>query len=278
MILGAHVPAEGGLYNAISNGEKIGCQSIQIFTKSPVRWKARELPDDEVDEFVASWQNSDIDIVLSHDSHLTNLTSAKEDVLEMSRNSFLLEIQRCALLKIPFLVTHLGAHLGAGEESGLKLLSESLSTLLQTAEADVAILLETTAGQGTHLGYKFEHIRKVMDLIGIQYNVGVCFDTCHSFTAGYDIRTKEKYCDTFDEFDAIIGLQNLKAFHLNDAKSELGSRIDRHEHIGKGKIGLEAFRLLVNDERFANVPAIVETPQSETMHQENLELLRELID
>jgi len=265
-----------------------------MFTKSPNRWKARELADDEPEKFAESWRDSSIDVVLSHDSHLTNLASTKEDVLEMSRNAFLLEIRRCTRLNIPFLVTHLGAHLGAGEEAGLKLLSESLSTLLQTARVPeglnpsgtVAILLETTAGQGTHLGYKFEHIREVMDVIGkaasplagSQYNIGVCFDTCHSFGAGYDIRTKEKYRDTFDEFDAIIGLQNLKAFHLNDSKSELGSRIDRHEHIGKGKIGLEAFRLLVNDKRFANVPAIIETPQSETMHQVNLEVLKGLIN
>lgn len=278
MLLGAHVPARDGLYNAIFNGEELGCQSIQMFTKNPNRWKPRELTDDEVGKFAESWQNSSIDVVISHDSHLTNLASTKKDVLEMSRNSFLLEIQRCARLKIPFLGTHLGAHLGAGEEDGLALLGESLRQLLRKAKADVTILLETTAGQGTNMGYKFEHIRKVMDLIGSQYNVGVCFDTCHSFAAGYDMRTKKKYRETFDEFDVIIGLENLKAFHLNDSKYEFGSRVDRHEHIGKGKIGLEAFRLLVNDERFANVPAIIETPESETMHQVNLEILRGLIN
>ena len=278
MILGAHVPTQGGLHIGIAIGEELDCQAIQIFTKSPNRWVGRELTDDYVNMFTRCQRNSNIDVVLAHDSHLTNLASPKADVLGRSYDAFLEEIHRASRLKIPYLVTHLGAHLSSGEEAGLRLLSKNLNKLLnQTIGTDVMVVLETTAGQGTNLGYRFEHIKKVMDSIEQKHRVGVCIDTCHIFAAGYDIRTAKSYQATFDKFDRIIGIENLKVLHLNDSKSGFRSRVDRHEGIGKGKIGLEAFNLLVNDERFKKIPMIIETPQSEEMHRVNLETLKRLI-
>ena len=292
MILGAHVPTTGGLHNGISIGEELGCQAIQLFTKSPNRWVGKELTDDYVNMFIQCWRNSNlsflkqrllkkksvINVVLAHDSHLTNLASPKADVLARSYDAFLEEIHRVSRLKIPYLITHLGAHLSAGEEAGLRLLSENLNKLLnQTMETDVMVVLETTAGQGTNLGYRFEHIKQVMDSIEQKHRIGVCIDTCHIFAAGYDIRTAKSYQATLDKFDRIIGIENLKVLHLNDSKSGFRSRVDRHEHIGKGKIGLEAFNLLVNDERFKKIPMIIETPQGEEMHRVNLETLKRLI-
>ncbi|HIE30541.1 TPA: deoxyribonuclease IV [Candidatus Poribacteria bacterium] len=278
MILGAHVSTQGGLHNSISIGEGLGCQAIQIFTKNPNRWVGKELIDNDVKMFVQRWRNSTIDIVLAHDSHLTNLASTKPDVLARSYESFLQEIDRASRLKIPYLITHLGAHLSAGEKAGLRLLSENLNKLLhETIEADVTVLLETTAGQGTNLGYRFEQIKQVMDSIEQKHRIGACVDTCHIFAAGYDIRTAESYQATFDKFDRIIGIEHLKVFHLNDSKSGFNSRVDRHEHIGSGEIGLEGFKFLISDERFKRVPMIIETPQSGEMHQINLEILKRLI-
>lgn len=278
MIPGAHVHAKGGLHNGISIGEELGCQAIQIFMKSPNRWVGKKLTDDDVNTFIQRWRDSNIDIVLAHDSHLTNLASPKADVLARSYDAFLEQIYRASRLKIPYLVTHLGAHLSAGEEAGLQLLSENLNKLLnQTVETDVMVVLETTAGQGTNLGYRFEQIKQVMDSIEQKHRIGVCVDTCHIFAAGYDIRTAKSYQATFNKFDRIIGIENLKVLHLNDSKSGFKSRIDRHEHIGRGKIGLEAFNLLINDERFKKIPMIIETPQNEEMHQMNLETLKRLI-
>jgi len=278
MILGAHVPAKGGLHNGISIGEELGCQAIQIFTKSPNRWVGKELTDDDVNMFIQHWRSSNIAVVLAHDSHLTNLASPKVDVLANSYDAYLEQIYRASRLKIPYLVTHLGAHLSSGVGIGLRLLSENLNKLLdETIGTDVMVVLETTAGQGTNLGYRFEHIRQLINSIEQKNRIGVCIDTCHIFAAGYDIRTAKSYQATFDKFDRIIGIDNLKVLHLNDSKSEFRSRVDRHEHIGKGKIGLEAFNLLVNDERFKKIPMIIETPQNEEMHQVNLETLKRLI-
>ncbi|MFQ6040211.1 MAG: deoxyribonuclease IV [Candidatus Poribacteria bacterium] len=277
MILGAHVSTQGGLHNGIAIGEKLGCQAIQIFTKNPNRWVGKVLTDDDVKMFIQQWRNSTIDIVVAHDSHLTNLASTRPDVLARSYESFRQEIDRASRLKIPYLITHLGAHLSAGEKSGLQLLSQNLNKLLtETVETDVMVLLETTAGQGTNLGYRFEQIKQVMGSIEQKHRIGVCVDTCHIFAAGYDIRTAESYKATFDKFDRIIGIEHLKVFHLNDSKSGFNSRVDRHEHIGKGEIGSEGFKLLINDERFKKVAMIIETPQSAKMHQINLAILKGL--
>ena len=278
MILGAHVPTKGGSHNGISIGEELDCQAIQIFTKNPNRWVGKKLTDEDVNMFIQRWQKSNIEFVLAHDSHLTNLASPKPDVLANSYHAFLEQIYRASRLKIPYIVTHLGSHLSTGVKTGLRLLSENLNKLLhQTEGTNVMIVLETTAGQGTNLGYRFEHIKQVMGSIDQKHRIGVCIDTCHIFASGYDIRTAKSYQATFDKFERIIGIENLKVLHLNDSKSDFRNRVDRHEHIGEGKIGLEAFKLLVNDERFQNIPMIIETPQNEEMHQVNLATLRGLI-
>jgi deoxyribonuclease-4 len=278
MVLGAHVSTAGGLYKSIDNGEKWECESIQIFVKSPNRWVSKEATDADVDRFKSSWKASAIQSVIIHDIHLTNLTSPKPEVLEKSRNQVRSQLLLADLLGIPYFVTHMGSHLDAGEDEGLKLLSESLNLLFeQTEGGEVMVLLETTAGQGTNLGYTFEHLRRTIDSSRYPERLGVCLDTCHVFVAGYDIRTEDAYHETFDEFDRVIGLDRLRAFHLNDAKAGYQSRKDRHEHIGEGNLGELPFKLLLNDSRFADVPMVIETPKMEEMHATNLAVLRGLI-
>ena len=278
MLLGAHVSTAGGLYKSIENGEKLECEAIQIFVKNPNRWVGKEPTEDDTNRFKASWQASAIQSVLIHDIHLTNLTSPKPDVLESSRAQVRSQLQLADVLGIPYFVTHMGAHLNAGEDEGLRLLSESLNLLFeQTAGGEVMVLLETTAGQGSNLGYTFEHLRQTIDSSKCPERLGVCLDTCHVFVAGYDIRTEEMYHETFDEFDRVIGLDRLRAFHLNDAKAKYCSRVDRHEHIGEGNLGELPFKLLLNDARFADVPMVIETPKMEEMHAANLAVLRNLI-
>ena len=278
MIFGAHVSTAGGLHNAIGNGEEIGCDAIQIFLKNPNRWVGKELTDTGINTFKQAWELSSIQCVVIHDIHLSNLASPKPDVLAKSREQFYSHLHLADLLGIPYIVTHLGAHLGTGEAEGLNLLSDSLNQLFErTKGGKVTVLLETTAGQGTNLGYCFEHLREIIDMSAFPDRLGVCFDTCHVFAAGYDLRTEDAYHQTFDQFDRVVGLERLLVFHLNDAKSEYNSRVDRHDHIGEGNIGDTPFRLLVNDSRFAATPMIIETPKMQEMHATNLAVLRELV-
>ena len=277
MILGAHVSTSGGLHNAITNGDKLHCDTIQIFLRNPNRWVAKPPIPAVIDTFRDAWAASPIGEVIVHDIHLSNLASPKTDVREKSRQQFQEQMELADTLGLRYIVTHLGSHLGEGEEPGLKLLSESFDFLFENVEAsDVTVLLETTAGQGTNLGYCFEHLRDVIGMSKYPDRFGVCLDSCHVFAAGYDIRTEADCEATFSQFDEVIGLARLKAFHLNDAKSTYQSRVDRHEHIGDGNIGATAFAYILNDSRFAEIPLIIETPQMETMHETNLTTLRGL--
>ncbi len=277
MMLGAHVSTAGGLHNAISSGDDLGCDAIQIFLKSPNQWAGKVPGEAEIDLFIERRSESSIQEVFIHDIHLTNLASPKMDVLENSREQFIFQLQLAARLNIRYIVTHLGAHLGLGEAIGLQVLSDSLNLVLeQVTDGDVVILLETTAGQGTNLGYCFEHLRQIIDMSKYPEKMGVCFDTCHVFAAGYNLCTETDYNQTFERFDQIIGLDRLIAFHLNDAKSAYNSRVDRHDHIGEGNLGIPPFQRLVNDSRFENVPAIIETPKMKEMHATNLAVLRKL--
>ena len=278
MILGAHVSTAGGLHNAIKNGTDLACDTIQIFLRNPNQWKPRKPPTSEiVEKFIKAWSEVELGEVLVHDIHLSNLASPKPEVLEKSRQAFREQMEFAQVLGIRYLVTHLGAHLGEGETVGLKQLSDSFDFLFENAEApDVMPLLETTAGQGTNLGYCFEHLRDIISMSKYPDRFGVCLDTCHVFAAGYDMRTEADCAATFKQFDNVIGLERLKAFHLNDAKSEYRSRVDRHEHIGKGNIGETAFAYILNDSRFAEIPLIIETPEMKTMHKVNLSTLRTL--
>ena len=273
LLIGAHMSIAGGIHLALVRGKELGCRTIQIFTKNANQWKARELTPEEVAEFNRQKEETQIWPVVAHDSYLINLGTPDEGRLQVSRRSFLMEMQRTDLLRLPYLITHPGAHLEAGEKEGLKRIAESIDWLHRRTEGfKMRILLETTAGQGTNLGYRFEHFSDIMDMIKDASRLGFCFDTCHVFAAGYDLRTRQAYERTMEEFDRVIGLERLLVFHLNDSKKDLGSRIDRHEHIGKGTLGLDAFRFLLNDPRFTHLPKILETPKGKDMTEDRMNL------
>lgn len=269
----------GGIEKSILRGISIGCQAIQIFTKSNNQWQARPLTTRETESFKEHRKTSDM-FVLGHTSYLINLASPDEELWQKSVASFIGEIERCALLCIPYLVTHPGAHVGAGEAAGLARISQALDRICKgTKESKVKVLLEVTAGQGSTLGFRFEHLAEIMKNSHYPERLGVCFDTCHVFAAGYDLRTSETFEKTFAQFDVLIGIKQIKAIHLNDCRGGLGSRLDRHEHIGQGRLGLNAFRLLLNDSRFQGLPMLLETPKGKDLKEDiqNLTTLKSLI-
>ena len=279
-MFGAHMSIAGGLEKALERGKKINCRTIQIFTKSSNQWKAKEITDEDLRRFQSFYAQFHISPVVAHDSYLINLASPDPVLHRKSIESFFNEMERCEKLKIPYLVFHPGAHVGSGEKAGLKKIAQSINILLKRGKGfKVTLLLETTAGQGTNLGYKFEHLAKIIKMVRQKKSIGVCVDTCHIFVAGYDITTKKGYKKTFETFNKLVGLDKLKVFHINDSKKELGSRVDRHEHIGKGFLGLKPFEFLVNDRRFANIPKILETPKGPDLKEDvkNFKVLKKLI-
>jgi len=281
MLLGSHVSIAGGLHKAFPIAVEIGDTAIQIFTKNASQWKAKPLQDKEIERFVTDWQASGITSVVAHDSYLINLGTPNPELLQKSQDALLLEVQRCEQLNIPYLVMHPGAHVGSGEEAGLKRVAESFDVIhAKTPGYKTQILVETTAGQGSNLGYRFEHLAQIFEMVKESERLGVCFDTCHAFAAGYELRTAAGYQATFATFDQIIGLARLKVIHLNDSVKGLGSRVDRHADIGTGAIGLDGFRLLMNDSRFEAIPKILETPKGKdpiAADQKNLQVLRNLL-
>jgi deoxyribonuclease IV len=279
-LLGAHTSIRGGVANAVDLAVEHNFNTMQIFTKNNNRWAAKPLTLDEVQGFRQKVEQSHLEKIVAHDSYLINLCATDKEMLKKSGEAFVDELTRCELLGIPYLNFHPGAHGGAGEEAGIKIIADSINKVhQQTKDYTVSTMLELTAGQGSAIGYRFEHLAMIIELIDEQERMSVCIDTAHLFAAGYDFRTPETYAKTFKEFDEIIGLNRLKCFHINDSKKDLGSRVDRHEHIGKGKIGLEGFRLLMNDKRFSGIPKILETPKGKEMLEdiENLNTLRSLI-
>jgi len=280
MLLGAHMSIAGGLAKAIERGESIGCTAIQIFTKNSNQWHTPSLRAVDIKTFKERRGSWDGGAVFAHDSYLINLGSPDEVLYRRSLSAFQDEYDRCEALGLNFLVMHPGAHVGAGEEGCLAQIARAVQEVLNhSPKGRSLILFETTAGQGSNVGYSFEHLRKLLDGSGSSERLGVCFDTCHVFAAGYDLRTKKAYEETMKEFDHTVGVDRIKAFHLNDSKKGLNCRVDRHEHIGKGAIGLEAFRALMNDERFSKVPKVLETPKGEDMAEDvmNLSTLRHLV-
>jgi len=272
------MPTAGGLYRAVERGEAIGCDAIQIFTRNPNQWESKPLTDADIQRFADALAKSRVRAVVAHDAYLINLAAPDRTVLKKSLIAFQDEIERCHLLGIPHLVTHMGSHMEAGEDKGLRRLSDSIAKVIgKTAKSSVRVLIETTAGQGTGLGYRFEHLRTVMDNVNQPERLGVCLDTCHIFAAGYNLRTQYAYRKTMRKFGEIVGVNNLFCIHANDAKKLFGSRVDRHAHIGEGEIGADAFRFLVNDRRFRNTPILLETPEAEAMHPVNLRKLRGMI-
>ena len=279
-LLGAHVSISGGVSKAVERAEKLGFTAMQIFTKNNNRWFSKPINETEAERFKLLLKNSQIKFVVSHSSYLINLCAKNPETLKKSRASLIDELNRCEILDIPYLNFHPGAHGGQGEKEGIKIIAESINFAhSETKNFQVKSMLELTAGQGTNLGYRFEHIAEIIDLVEDKNRMAVCIDTAHIFAAGYDIRTPEAYEKTMSEFDKIIGFDKLKLLHMNDSKKELGSRRDRHEHIGKGFIGLEGFANIMNDKRIGNIPKILETPKGkeQTEDIENLKTLKSLI-
>src|SRR5687768_340162 len=278
-LLGAHMSIAGGVGNAFIEGKKIDCDAIQIFTKSSRQWASKPYTKEEIELFHINRKETGIGAVVAHDSYLLNMGSPDGALRIRSVTAFIDELERCEVLGVTNLIAHPGSHVGAGELGGIKTIAKSLDEVHKACPGYVAkVTLEITAGQGSNLGYRFEQIANMIDATKESERLRVCFDTEHAFAAGYDIRTQEGYERTFTDFDEVIGIERLAAFHLNNSKKEFHSRVDRHEHIGKGFIGVEAFRMLMNDKRFWGLPMCLETPKGPDLKEdrENLELLRSL--
>lgn len=270
----------GGFDKAVDRAVLAGCESLQIFTKNSNQWRAKPIDEEQIALFASRLCDACIGPVVAHDSYLINLASPDNELWEKSVEAFRVELERCEQLSVPFLVTHPGSFVKATEEEGIERISRALNRIHEELPGyKVMALLETTAGQGSHIGHRFEQFARIAERVSAPERVGYCLDTCHIFAAGYEFRTEEGYAETMAAFDSIVGLDNLKAFHFNDSKRELGSRVDRHDHIGAGQIGLEGFRHFVNDSRFKDHAALLETPKSEDLHEdiENLERLRGLV-
>ncbi|MCL4512689.1 MAG: deoxyribonuclease IV [Candidatus Eremiobacteraeota bacterium] len=279
-LIGSHILISEGLDKAVYHAEKLGCTAIQIFTKSSSQWNAKKLTDEQKAGFLEARQKTGISVPLAHASYLINLASPEPEQWNRSVEALFQEVDRCQFLKIPHLVLHPGSHKGAGVKEGILRTAEGINRLHEHQKKNgTVILLECTAGQGTSIGSKFGELADILNEISDQTKIGICLDTCHLFAAGYDIRTKESFSNLFNQFDQILGIEKIKAFHLNDSQKELGSHVDRHAHIGKGKIGLEGFQYLLNDPRFKKIPMILETPKGtdDTFDLMNLTQLQKLI-
>lgn len=278
LLFGAHMSISGGISLAIERGESIGCTAIQIFSKSNRQWKARPLQTEEVNAFHSTLKHSLIKSVITHASYLINIGSPNKELAEKSTLALIEELNRCAELSINYLVLHPGSHSNTSQAECLQQISNNIDRALEETNHKTSILIETMAGQGSSVCYSFEQIATIIERSHYKKNIGVCFDTCHAFVAGYDFRTEKTYNDMWELFDNIIGLKKLHAMHINDSKTDLGSRVDRHANIGEGKIGLEAFTLLFNDPRFFDVPKILETPYATLDdHKKNMDIIRSLI-
>ncbi len=279
-LLGAHTFVSGGPASAIDAAERLGFTAIQIFTKNNNQYFARNLNEKEITDFKNKLSQSSIKFVVAHDSYLINLCAKDPMGLEKSRSAFIKELERCEQLGIPHLNFHPGSHTGQGEEEGIKIIAESLNSAHEKTKGyKTKSMLEATAGQGTAIGYRFEQLRKIIDLVDEKDRMSVCIDTCHIFAAGYNIRDAKEYKKVIKEFDDIIGLDRLQCIHMNDSKKDLGSRVDRHEHIGKGFIGEEGFTNIMNDKKIEKVPKVLETPKEKDQKEdlENIKVLLSLV-
>jgi deoxyribonuclease IV len=277
--VGAHVSASGGVYNAPINASAIGAKAFALFVKNQRQWVAKELDTKTLDKWFLEMEKSGIQSkhILPHDSYLINLGHPELDARAKSLNGFIDEIKRCEILKLDRLNFHPGSHLRKiSEEECLDNIAVSMNRAID-ATNDIKLVIENTAGQGSNLGYKFEHLAYIIDKIEDKSRVGVCIDTCHMFTAGYDIRTREAYDKTWNDFDQIVGREYLMAMHINDSKPELGSRVDRHDSLGVGKIGWDAFKFIMNDDRMDDIPLVLETINEEIWAEE-IQALYDLIE
>ena len=279
-LIGAHESIAGGVHRAVERAESIGATALQVFTKNSNRWDSPPLTDEDAENYKTALSKSNVRSVISHDSYLINLCAVDPAILEKSRKALVDEIRRCAHLGIGMLNFHPGAHMGAGEEAGIRLIAESLDLVHeQTKGCGVLSVVETTAGQGSVLGRTFAQIAAIIAAVRDRDRMAVCIDTCHVFAAGYDIRSAKSYAQVMGEFGEIVGFDRLRAIHVNDSKGGLGSKLDRHAHIGEGEIGREGFRNIMNDPRLREVPKILETPKGEDLAEDkaNMEALRKLV-
>lgn len=277
--LGAHVSTAGGVHQALLRAKAIGANTCQIFAKNNNQWLAKKpLTDEEIGKFFENKRTCGIEIIFSHAGYLINLASPDQKNSGLSLKSLAQEMERAIALELDFVVLHPGAHVGGGMKKGIEKIAQNIRNVLEKfPHRRTWLLLETTAGQGTSVGHRFEQLAAILDFVRDIPRVGICLDTCHVFAAGYDFRTPEDYQKIWREFDRTIGFKKLKALHLNDSKQELGSRVDRHQHIGQGKIGPEGFRLLMRDKRLAQIPMVLETPKQDDplkYDRMNLEKLR----
>jgi deoxyribonuclease IV len=280
LLLGTHVSAAGGLRRAVERGAQIGCSAIQLFTKNNNRWEGKPLSDEDIESYKSAVAEARMGPVVAHAAYLINLSAVDPALRERSSRALEDELRRSEALGLLGLVLHPGAHMGEGIPVGIDRIAASINAVhRRTAGFRTLTILETTAGQGTSVGHRFEQLREIIDRIDEGDRMAVCADTCHLFAAGYPLHTETGWEETIAEFDAVIGLPRLAVVHVNDSKKGFDSRVDRHEHIGKGAIGLEGFRRLMNDPRVASVPKILETEKSEDMHEdvENMNALRSLV-
>ena len=279
MLLGAHCSIAGGFPEAARAGKWIGCDAIQIFSRSPRMLRnTKPITGNEAELWRQSLEENGIRMAVIHSNYLINLASPLKRLNRVARTAFVEEMERAQILGAPYLIFHPGAHMGKGEEKGLKLVAESLDAAIEKANApDIVLCIENTAGGGSSVGHKFEQIRRIIDLSRHPERFGMCLDTCHTFAAGYDIRTRPGYETVMTHLDEVLGLDRVKAFHLNDSKGDVRSHVDRHADIGKGKLKKETFRFLVNDARFAACPGLLETPGDDPAFKRNLKVLRSLV-
>ena len=292
--IGAHVSASGGVDNAPLNAMKIGAKAFALFTKNQRQWVAKPLEEKMIESFKVNLEKSGIlpKHVLPHDSYLINLGHPEVEKLEKSREAFIDELQRCEQLGLELLNFHPGSHLVKvakkdpeyddkimeAELNCLDVIADSLNVVIEATKGmNVKLVIENTAGQGTNLGYKFEHLAHIIDKVEDKSRVGVCLDTCHTFTGGYDLRTREAYDETMDAFERIVGFEYLSAMHINDSKPQLGSRVDRHHSLGEGEIGWDAFRFIMNDERMDDIPLVLETID-DTIWDREIEAMYDMIE
>jgi len=280
LLLGAHQSIAGGVEKSLARGADVGCDTIQIFVKTPNRWVSKPLAKENIDAFRTAVAETGIWPVFAHSMYLINMATPDDTLWHKSLDALADDLERCEQLGLPGLVIHPGSHMGSGEEAGIARIAAALDEVhTRLPGYNVQVWLEVTAGQGAHLGYTFAQLGAMIGAAREPERLGVCFDTAHAFAAGYELRTGEGYEATWREFDEALGLDRLKAIHLNDSKKDLGSRVDRHQHIGKGLLGLEPFRLLLNDPRFRGIPMTLETEKSKDLAEdkENLAVLRSLV-
>jgi deoxyribonuclease-4 len=281
-MFGSHLSISGGMHNALLEAEKLGCETVQVFTKNQKQWVSKPLEKEAIDEWSTHRDRLKFSQTVSHDSYLINLASPDDALRQRSIVTFTEELNRCVQLSIPYLVTHPGAHMGSGEEVGLARVAKGLDEVHKAVKSKATLTcLEITAGQGSSLGYRLEHLAKIIELCKAPERLAVCLDTAHLFAAGYDFRGK-KFNAFMKEVEKTIGVERIKVWHLNDSKKDLGSRVDRHDHIGNGTIGLDGFKPIVRDAKFKNTPKILETAKEKAEDGRdwdaiNLETLRELM-